>query len=106
MQWINNNSIWWDEHKIFVVLLPYSGFRANREQYRCLLWSHLAVALDHEIPYRLNVVKNRSAFLDPYKPMLNKVFEEYVIMNADSGPGWRGSIQLSESDWLKLQLMQ
>lgn len=104
MQWIHNNSIWWEEHRIFVVLVPYSEFRANREQYRCLLWSHLALAMDDEIPHRLNVVKNRSAFLDSYKPMLSEIFEEYLIINTDSGTGWRGSIQLSDSDWLKLLL--
>jgi hypothetical protein len=104
MQWINNNSIWWDEHKLFVILTPGSTYTTVQFQYS--LWADLVLARDDEIPGRLNTVKNRSGSLDIHIPMLSQVFEEYTVQNINSGPGWRGSIQLSDSDWFKLQLMQ
>lgn len=107
MQWINNNSIWWDDHKLLMILVPRNACdKLNHEQYRCSIWANLVLVRDDEIQGRFNTMKNRSGFLDIHTPMLSKVFEEYKILNVDSGPGWRGSIQLSDSDWFKLLLMQ
>jgi len=106
MLWINSNSIWWDDHKLLMVLTPYSTYRANHQQHKCSIQAQLVIIQDDEILGRFITAKNRSAFLYTHVAMLNEVFEEYEIINNDPGPGWRGSIQLSESDWIKLQLMQ
>ena len=49
----------------------------------------------------LCVIKNRYADISPHAPMLDLLFDEYSVID----DGWRGSVEISDSDWIRHQLM-
>lgn len=62
--------------------------------------AHLVFCTHTTIPYRLCVVKNRSPDLKCLKDKLDQIWATYEVVD----DGWRGSVQVSESDWITMQL--
>jgi hypothetical protein len=53
-------------------------------------------------PRMLCVIKNRYIDIRPHQYMLDQIFDDYTIID----DGWRGGVEISESDWVRHQLSQ
>ena len=65
------------------------------------MWASVVLSRHPYHHDRLCVIKNRCDTLGEHQPMLDTVFDEYQILD----DGWRGVVQLSESELVRWSLM-
>jgi hypothetical protein len=96
---VNDGLFWLPEFKVLICL--NSGVNLGTYGYSDLrLLSDLVLSCHTSVPRRLCVHRNRSPSLHEHVTVLDQIWQEYEIID----DGWRGAVQVSESDWLLMRL--
>jgi hypothetical protein len=94
---IHDRVIQHDASRIMIMFYPHWGRMSHLQVFE---QAHAVFCTHTTIPHRMCIVKNRSADLTSLKDKLDEIWSSYLIVD----DGWRGSVQVTESDWITMQL--